>query len=561
MQVTACGRRSRRHAGASPPCSTLPRMTPSVAPHSTPPALDDLQASKLRRLLRRAETFRSAGQPAAAIEALEGALAIKPDHVPALLQLAQWHLDHERHNQARAAAMRALQGHLESPRVALDLIHLLGQLSESGLMVEIARQLPPPMWDSATSLTELAQELTLAGALGPARVFARAALERNPDHPPALAMNATLDVFHGDLAAAAEHAERCLHFVPDDPGSHWLLSRLRLPEPERRIARIEAALARSARPEDQAYLAYALHNELHDLGDYDRAWAALERGCRAKRATLRYRQEDADALFNALCGWTREEVAAGDGCDDPHLTPVFVIGLHRSGTTLAERILTGHPQVAAGGETYDVRSALRRATGIFFSSELDLRAVRARAGLDYRAIGEAYLRSMAWRAAGKPLVSDKLPSNYYNVGFIARALPHARFIHLNRDPLDVGLSSLRTLFSHACPYSYDQLEYVAHWRNYCRLMAHWRSLLPDRILDVDYEELVRDPEGQAARIASFCGLTYEPGMTRIDRREDAVSTASSVMMREGIRRDRGRLWQKYERQLQPMIRALDTSPA
>ncbi|WP_188310290.1 tetratricopeptide repeat-containing sulfotransferase family protein [Arenimonas fontis] len=531
-------------------------MTRTDAPSRPVQAIDELEASKLRRLMRRAESYRSAGQDEAAADALQRALGVRPDHVPALLMLARLHLDHERHGPARAAIMRALGGHLESPRVALDLIHMLNQLSESGLMAEVAKQLPPPLWDSATSLTELAQELALAGVLAPARVFARAALERDPNHPPALAMNATLDVFHGDLAAAAEHGERCLRFVPDDPGTHWLLSRLRLPEPQRRIPRIEKALARNPRPEDQAYLGYALHNELHELGDYDRAWHALESACRAKLATLHYRRNDADALFDALLGWQPEELIREDGCDDPGLIPVFVIGLHRSGTTLAERILTGHSRVAAGGETYDIRAALRRASGLHFSSELDLRVVQARHALDYRAIGESYLRGMAWRTGGKPIVSDKLPSNYYNVGFIARAMPRARFIHLNRDPLDVGLSSLRTLFSHACPYSYDQLDYVAHWRNYRRLMEHWRRLLPDRILDVDYDALVNDPSGQAARMAAFCGLEFEPAMVDIDRRDDAVSTASSVMMREGIRRDRGHLWERYRQHLQPMISAL-----
>src|SRR5690606_19371322 len=147
----------------------------------------------------------------------------------------------------------------------------------------------------------------------------------------------------------------------------------------------------------------------------------------------------------------------------------------------------------------------------------------------YRALGADFLRRIAWRAGGSPMVTDKLPSNYYMVGFIARALPHARFIHLNRDPIDVGLSSLRTLFSHAATYSYGQEDYVHHYRNYRRFMDHWRQLLPDRILDVQYQDLVDRPEETAARMAAFCGLDYEPAMVSIEQRKDAVSTASSVM--------------------------------
>ncbi len=526
-----------------------PLSSPPIAPS------DAIHASKLRRLLQRAEAYRAAGQREAAIATLEAALQLQPDHAPFLLQLAELHLEAERHNAALTCTLQAAHAKLDSPRTALTLMRMLKTMSASGLMLEIAAQLPPPMWDSAKSLTELAQELTLAGALGPARGFAQAAVSRDPHYPPGLAMHATLDLFHGDLSAAAEHSEKCLAALPGDPGSHWLLSRLRQPHAERRVERIERELARDPRGEDEARLAYALHNELHDLREHERAWQALERACRAKRATLNYSPAQSDALFDALCEWGAGEIDPADGWQGEERIPVFIIGLHRSGTTLAERILSGHSQVAQGGETYDIRAQLRRASGLHYPGELDARLVAARRDLDYRAIGQGYLHGMTWRAAGKRVVTDKLPSNYLNVGFIARALPHARFIHLRRDPVDVGLSSLRTLFSHACPYSYDQAEYVAHHGNYRRLMARWRQLLPDRILDVDYQDLVDAPEAGAERIARFCGLDYEAAMVRIEGRGDAVSTASSVMMRDGIRRDRGQVWKAYERQLQPMITA------
>ncbi|MBB5015117.1 tetratricopeptide repeat-containing sulfotransferase family protein [Rehaibacterium terrae] len=510
----------------------------------------------MRRLLQRAETYRASGQLADAIANYEACTAIVPDHVPALLGLAELHLEAGAHNPAREAALRALSGHMDSPRTVLRLMETLNVLSESTLMVQIAAQLPPPLWDSAQSLAQMAYQLSLIGAHDLAREFARAGVARDPNHPPSLYVHATLDVFFGDIESAAEHAERCIAILPGDPGSHWLLSRLRQPDAGRRIDRIRRELARAPDAEATAYLAYALHNELHDQRDYAAAWDALVLGCRAKRSTLDYSIEAAGRLFDALMTWSEEDLAVRDGWEEGPFDPVFVIGLHRSGTTLAERILGGHSLIRAGGETYDLRAQLRRASGRHFQGELDPAVVEARSGFDYRAIGEGYITGMRWRGAGKPLVTDKLPSNYYNVGFIARALPRARFIHLRRDPVDVGLSSLRTLFSHACPYSYDQLEFVAHYRRYQALMQHWRDLLGDRILDVDYDDLVQNPEATSAAMARFCGVAYEPGMLAIEARKDAVSTASSVMMRDGIRRDRGRIWQAYERQLSPMIEAV-----
>lgn len=529
----------------------IPPAAPAAAPEGA-----STTAARLARLMQRADGYRNSHQDAAAAACYESVIKEQPDHVAALLGLAELHLGRGGHNPGRALIVRAVSGHLASPRLALQLVRALNTVSESGLMVEIARQLAPPMWDSAQSLAEMANELSMVGAHELARDFARAGVARDANHPPSLYVHAMLDVFFGDNESATEHAERCIGLLPGDPGSHWLLSRLRLPDAGRRIDRLRFELERAPDAEAEAYLAYALHNELHDQRDYAASWAALERACRVKRSTLEYTQAASDRLFGELRRWRADEILTTDGFDEQRLRPVFVIGLHRSGTTLAERILSGHSQITAGGETYDVRAQLRRASGLHFFQDLATEVVERRAGLNYRAIGDAYLRSMAWRNRGTPMLTDKLPSNYFNVGFIARALPQARFIHLRRDPVDVGLSSLRTLFSHACPYSYDQGEYVAHYRNYLALMEHWRELLPERILDVDYSDLVNAPEASATRMAKFCGVDFEPAMLSIQTRNDAVSTASSVMMRDGIRTDRGKVWKAYESQLQPMIDAL-----
>lgn len=520
-----------------------------------PVAPDAAAQSRMRRLLQRAKTYQSLGDLKAALSSLDEALAIQPDAVAVLLQKAELLLQQERHNDAYDAAMLATQGHIDSPLTALQLLRVLNRLSQSALMIEIVQQLPPPMWDSAKSLAEVAQELTVIGAHDLAMTFAKAGLERDPKHPPSLYLCATEDVFFGDLKSATVHAEHCLEVIPGDPSAHWLLSRTRAPGAEQRIDKIQQALQTKMDGESEAWLAYALHNELHDLRDYVPAWEALERACRAKRSVLDYSSEESGKLFDSLMQWQGKECRE-DGEFSSDLTPLFVIGLHRSGTTLAERILSGHSAVVAGGETYDLRAQLRRASGLHFSGELDRRIVESRDALNYKNIGRGYLQSMQWRAKGSRYVTDKLPSNYYNVGFIARALPNARIICLDRDPIDVGLSSLRTLFSSACPYSYDQLEFAAHYHRYKALVAHWCREFPDRILPVAYQDMVDAPEATAERMALFCGLKYEPAMVQIQSRSDAVATASSVMMRDGIRRDRGRVWAAYETQLQPMIQAL-----
>jgi hypothetical protein len=366
---------------------------------------------------------------------------------------------------------------------------------------------------------------------------------------------ARLEEFFGRMDQAAELVTRCLQVSPDDANTHWQMSRLRQPGAGKRIDRIRDLISRTQDPSALAQLGFALHNELHDQRDYAASWDALMLGCRNKRATLGYHPSESAELYSALHEWTAEEASARDGYHDPSLQPIFVVGMHRSGTTLAERIISGHSRVTAGGETYDITAALRRASSVHSRGETDPRIVQARAGFDYRRMGQEYLDGMRWRTNGAPVITDKLPSNFLNVGFIARALPQARFIRMRRDPIDVGLSNLRTLFGTGTGYSYDQLDFVDYFQRYEKLMQHWHAIFPGRILDVEYSDLVAEPEAMARRMAEFCGLPFEPAMVRIEERSDAVATASSVMMRDGIRKDRGKVWKAYETQLQPLIQA------
>lgn len=519
-------------------------------------APDPIAQARARRQFQRGEAYLAGGDAAAAAAAYESVLAEQPGHVPALLKLSALHLMAGRYTPAFERTLRAVRQPIESPGIALQLIGQLVALGHSRMVIDLCSQLPPPMWDSAHSLASVAQQLSRIGASRLARPYSQAAIERDPRHPPSLYMAASIEVHFGEVDAAAELLERALAIHPDLVDAHWLLSRLRRPGAGPRIDRIDRALTRVAPGEDEAFLAYALHNELHDSGDYRRAWHALERACRAKRRTLAYDPAQDAELFARLHEWSAAEIAATTGSDDRSLTPVFVVGMHRSGTTLVERILGGHSQIAAAGETYELPTQLRAASGCYTPAVVDTRIIGARAGLDHRAIGSNYLAGMRWRSRERPFVTDKLPSNFLNIGFIAQALPHARIVHVRRDPIDIGLSTLRTLYTGACPYSYDQLEFVDFYRRYERLMQHWHAVMPGRILDVDYQDVVTDPLTAAARMSAFCGLPFEPAMVEIERSSDPVATASSVLVRDGIRRDRGRLWSAYAEQMRPMIEAL-----
>lgn len=230
--------------------------------------------------------------------------------------------------------------------------------------------------------------------------------------------------------------------------------------------------------------------------------------------------------------------------------------MHRSGTTLLEHLLAGHATVADGGETYTFTASVCEATDHHCSGVIDTTALARLDGVDWDAIGDRWRAYARWRASGRAALTEKLPSNFLNVGLIARALPEARFLHMRRDPLDVCFSNLRTFFGQAAAYSYDQEQLAAYYLQYRSLMAHWHAQLPGRILDIDYAALVQDPTTRMRDVMEFCGLPFEPGSVEAPRRGGSVATASLADVRGGISKGRGGAWKPYASGLQALIEAL-----
>ena len=362
---------------------------------------------------------------------------------------------------------------------------------------------------------------------------------------------------HGEVDRAESDFHWCLARAPSLASAWWALSRLRRQTLEsNHVPSVRRILATPGLgPADVAYAAFALHKEMDDLGDVAGAWSALEQGCMAKRSTLEYSAEDSrmlgDALVAAPVASSVVAVAKPLG-----KTPIFIVGMHRSGTTLLEQLLDAHPQVHAVGELYDFTSAMRHATDHHCPGVIDPIIVERARGLDFVDVGQSYLDGMAWRLGDESHFSDKLPSNFLNLGFICQALPQARILHMLRDPVETCFSNLRELFSAANAYSYEQAELADYFLQCRRLMAHWHAAYPGRILDVDYSRLTADPAAVMREVAAFCGLDYEDAMSDTRSSTRAVATASAVQVREGVVRRERPKWAPYARHLQPLIAAL-----
>jgi hypothetical protein len=233
----------------------------------------------------------------------------------------------------------------------------------------------------------------------------------------------------------------------------------------------------------------------------------------------------------------------------------------RSGTTLLDRILGNHSQIANAGELGDFGWQLRWSLDHRTPVYPDAMALERISDIDFEQLGQRYLQHTQWRAGCKPFYVDKLPANWVLAGLIARALPNARILHLVRDPMDVCFSNYRAFLGYAYPYSYDLTSLAQHYLDYRRVMAHWHQLFRGRIMDVTYQDLVTDTAGIARRAFDFCDLEFEPHCADVTRNQSAVATLSMVQARQSIHGGHMKQWLPYAERLQPLRQALETGPA
>lgn len=378
-----------------------------------------------------------------------------------------------------------------------------------------------------------------------------------PDNPSVLFNLATCLRFLGELNEAEEVIERVIRDCPDNHQSVLFRADLRRQTPEsNHIEDLEKRIARGAKSwKGEMNLYYALAKEAEDVGQYRKSFEALETGSRIRRNHLEYHVDRDVAVLGDIrrCYATPESCTAGEGFPDEQ--PIFIVGMPRTGTTLAERILAGHPRVTSAGELHDFSSELvkeihRISRGKPVAKD---KIVEASLSLDFTRLGRNYVKA-ARQAVGSadPQFIDKLPFNFLYCGLIHRALPGAKIIHVVRNPMDTCYAIYKTLFGQAYPFSYDLDELATYYIAYRKLMDHWHQVMPGLILDVAYEDIVTDPERQARRLVALCGLDWESGCLEFHKSKAASTTASAVQVRQPLYATSIQKWRHYEDQLAPL---------
>jgi hypothetical protein len=331
------------------------------------------------------------------------------------------------------------------------------------------------------------------------------------------------------------------------------------------LTALEALAAREDLPEDKApYIHFALAKALEDCGDYVRAFEHLRLGNALKRAQIHYDESGIVKLFQRVSTvFDRSLFDRFEGEGDPSSTPIFVLGMPRSGSTLIEQILGSHPQILGAGELTHLGEAARTVLNPGDQAFPYPECVPALNSVVLRRIGRAYLSRLPVLPEGRARIVDKLPVNYVGIGLIRLILPNARIIHTMRDPIDTCVSCYSKLFSTGQGYSYDLAELGRQYRRYSELMTHWRSVLPPgAMLDISHENVVDDLEGQARRLLDYCGLPWDDRCLEFHKTSRPVRTASAAQVRQPLFRTSLQRWRRYKAELGLLLRELgDIVPA
>jgi tetratricopeptide (TPR) repeat protein len=382
-------------------------------------------------------------------------------------------------------------------------------------------------------------------------------------HPRNARMLESRAVIHrilGDFDLAERDLLAVLALSPSNPEALSGLVELRKQTVERNyIPALETAL-RSAPPEASAALHFALAKSYEDLGEYEKSWRHLMIGNPQQRARLAYNRENDRAFFDQIIArFPAKNEPQGERSAGQGQQPIFIVGLPRTGTTLVERIIGSHSQVHSAGELAALSAAIGKTlqrSGARLEGWGGYGAALSQ--LDGDSIAREYLALSYSRRGDQARFIDKHPANFFYCGLILRAFPGAHIIHLTRHPLAACHAIYKTRFNNAYPFAYDLDELADFYMGYRRLMTHWHQVLPGRILDVAYEDLVTQQEVATRRLLEFLELPFEEACLQFHLNPaPATASASAVQVRQPLYSSSLHQWQQYAEHLAPLRKRLE----
>jgi tetratricopeptide (TPR) repeat protein len=485
-----------------------------------------------------------------------------PSHVAALCGLAALSLAADKGNDAERLLRHALQQSAYHPLAWRGLgqaLAALGRLEEADAAARrLIKMEPenPQSWITSASVSTrlLRQEEALEAYEQAARL-----------QPEEVRLRMSIGHIYKTLGRRNESEAAYKAALAMDPAiadAYWSLADLKnYTFSDTEIAAMQHLLTSDqAERSDAAPLYFALGKAFEQRGKYADAFAYYARGNMLRRFDAPFDIEQFERRTARIRAFFDEEFfadRAGSGNPDP--APIFIVGLPRSGSTLVEQILASHSRVEGTMELPNIISITHQFDDMVASRDGYPETVgTAPVGL-LTALGSRYLEETAPLRNGREHFTDKLPNNFSHVGLIHAILPNATIIDARRHPMDCCFSTFKQHFAEGQTFSYDLDDLGRYYRCYLALMDHWNAVLPGKVLHLQYEDLVRDPEANIRRLLDHCRLPFEASCLAFHQTRRSVRTASAEQVRRPIYTSGVGHWQHFEKELQPLRRALGDS--
>lgn len=392
-------------------------------------------------------------------------------------------------------------------------------------------------------------------------------LEQHPDYVAALSQKATALKTLGHQQQAIEAYQRCLQLEPTFAEAAWSLSNLKTYRfSDSEVAAMQAILAGHSDAEKTlnnkaiVQFSYALGKAYEQRQDWDQAFACYASGNAIQKQLVKWDADKFTQLVDTIIATFSAQFVAAQtaiGCPDP--APIFVLGLPRSGSTLQEQILASHSQVEGTRELPYIPALanhLHRPPNAMVSKAYPAGVTELTAE-QWQLLGEQFMQqAQRHRQTDAPFFIDKLPNNFLYVGLILMAMPKAKIINTQRNPIDNCFGCFKQLWAEGQNFTYDLVDLGRYYRDYQRLINHWQEVFPGQIYSVNYEAVVADLESNVEALLNHCGLPMEQQCLRFHETERAVNTASSEQVRQPIYASAVAYWKHFDPHLKPLKEAL-----
>jgi tetratricopeptide (TPR) repeat protein len=523
-------------------------LIPALSQNSAEAPAGRPDRAKAQHLLSRGNKFFEEGAHAEAAALYEEAVELDPSFAEALSNLgsALSHLGrYEEAEQCYREAI-AINPNFSDPHANLGvLLRQKSYLSDSEALLRRALKLKPTDLDARINL---GLTLVFLGRLRDAKAYFAKVLKTNPRSVLALYGMGQIAALEGQFEEAETTFRRVIEINPKMSNA-WAalpLTRKMTKADSEWLKGAEEIATSRIHPLEEANLRFAMGKYCDDVNDFADAFKNFKRGNELmKTAAEDYDRKERSAFIGGLMRiYSREAISTLGAPGSSSAKPVFVVGMPRSGTSLAEQIIASHPAAFGAGEL-SFWAALIQKDGELRHAVLSEPA-RPR-------VAEEYLRILKGFSANASRVIDKAPVNSDFLGLIYSVFPNARVIYMQRDPIDTCLSCYFQQFLMGINFTFDLSDLVHYYREHQRLMAHWRAVLPPGfMLDVPYEELVADQETWSRKMLEFIGLEWDPRVLEFHTNRRQVTTASAWQVRQKVYKSSVARWRNYEKFIGPL---------